>query len=74
MKIMAMVVREMGFMRRNVGITLIASAIIDDTVGWIIVAIISGLAVHGQVDALSLGQSVLGTAIFLVVSLRSGGV
>jgi Kef-type K+ transport system membrane component KefB len=41
-KIMAMVVREMGFMRRNVGITLIASAIIDDTVGWIVVAIISG--------------------------------
>ena len=71
-KIMAMVVREMGFMRRNVGITLIASAIIDDTVGWIIVAIISGLAVHGQVDALSLGQSVLGTAIFLVVSFTLG--
>ena len=44
-KIVAMVVREMGFMRRNVGMTLIASAIIDDTVGWIIVAIISGLAV-----------------------------
>src|SRR5580704_6827262 len=31
-KIVAMVVREMGFMRRNVGMTLIASAIIDDTV------------------------------------------
>jgi nucleotide-binding universal stress UspA family protein len=62
----------MGFMRRTVGIALIASAIIDDTVGWVIVAIISGLAVHGQVDALGLGQSVLGTAIFLVVSLTLG--
>ena len=71
-KIVAMVVREMGFMRRNVGITLIASAIIDDTVGWVIVAIISGLAVHGQVDALALGQSVLGTAIFLAVSFTLG--
>jgi len=71
-KIVAMVVREMGFMRRNVGITLIASAIIDDTVGWVVVAIISGLAVHGHVDALGLGQSVLGTAIFLAVSFTLG--
>ena len=71
-KIVAMVVREMGFMRRNVGMTLIASAIIDDTVGWVIVAIISGLAVHGQVDALALGQSVLGTAIFLAASFTLG--
>ena len=71
-KIVAMVVREMGFMRRNVGMTLIASAIIDDTVGWVIVAIILGLAVHGKVDALALGQSVLGTAIFLAASFTLG--
>jgi Kef-type K+ transport system membrane component KefB len=71
-KIVAMVVRDMGFMRRNVGMVLIASAIIDDTVGWVIIAIISGLAVHGQVDALALGQSVLGTAIFLAASFTLG--
>jgi Kef-type K+ transport system membrane component KefB len=71
-KIVAMVVREMGFMRRNVGMALIASAIIDDTAGWVIVAIISGLAVHGQVDTLALGQSVLGTAIFLAASFTLG--
>jgi Kef-type K+ transport system membrane component KefB/nucleotide-binding universal stress UspA family protein len=71
-KIVAMVVREMGFMRRNVGMALIAAAIIDDTIGWVIVAITSGLAVHGQVDALALGQSVLGTAIFLAASFTLG--
>jgi len=71
-KIVAMVVREMGFMRRNVGVALIASAIIDDTIGWVIVSITLGLAVHGQVDALALGQSVLGTAIFLVASFTLG--
>jgi Kef-type K+ transport system membrane component KefB len=71
-KIVATVVREMGFMRRNVGMTLIASAIIDDTVGWVIVSITLGLAVHGKVDALALGQSVLGTAIFLVASFTLG--
>ena len=71
-KIVATVVREMGFIRRNVGMTLIASAIIDDTVGWIIVSITLGLAVHGRVDALALAQSVLGTAIFLVASFTLG--
>ena len=71
-KIVAMVVRDMGFMRRNVGMVLIASAIIDDTVGWVIIAITSGLAVHGQVDALALGQTVLGTAIFLAASFTLG--
>jgi len=71
-KIVATVVREMGFMRRNVGMTLLASAIIDDTVGWVIVSITLGLAVHGKVDALALGQSVLGTAIFLVASFTLG--
>ncbi len=49
-KIVAMVVREMGFMRRNVGQVIIASAIIDDTIGWIIIAVIFGLALHGTVD------------------------
>lgn len=71
-KIVAMVVREMGFIRRNVGITLIAAAIIDDTVGWVIVAIISGLALRGQVDSLALGQIVLETAIFLAFSFTLG--
>jgi Kef-type K+ transport system membrane component KefB len=70
--IVTVVVREMGFMRRNVGIAMIASAIIDDTVGWVIVAIVLGLAAHGRVDALALGQSIIGTAIFLAVSFTLG--
>ena len=54
-KIVAMVVREMNFMRRVVGQVILASAIIDDSVGWIIVSIIFSLALHGAVDALVAG-------------------
>jgi K+:H+ antiporter len=71
-KIVATVVREMGFIRRNVGMTLIASAIIDDTVGWVIVSITLGLAVRGRVDTVALGQSMLATAIVLVASFTLG--
>ena len=63
-KIVAMVVREMRFMRRNLGQVIVASAIIDDTIGWTIIAIIFGLALHGGVDLATLAQSVLGTALF----------
>jgi Kef-type K+ transport system membrane component KefB/nucleotide-binding universal stress UspA family protein len=71
-KIVAMVVREMNFMRRKIGMTLVASAIIDDTVGWTIIAITASLALHGAVNAVSVAQSVLGTALFLLASFTLG--
>jgi Kef-type K+ transport system membrane component KefB/nucleotide-binding universal stress UspA family protein len=71
-KIVAMVVREMNFMRRVVGQVILASAIIDDSIGWIIVSIIFSLALHGSIDTGSLAQSVIGTLLFMVVSLTIG--
>ncbi len=59
-------------MRRIVGMTLVASAIIDDTVGWTIIAITSSLALHGKLDAATLAQSVLGTGLFLLASFTIG--
>jgi len=71
-KIVAMVVREMNFMRRVVGQVILASAIIDDSVGWIIVSIIFSLALHGSIEPASLARSVIGTAAFMVASLTIG--
>ena len=71
-KIVATVIREMNFMRRTVGQVILASAIIDDTVGWMITAVIFSLALQGHVDMLSLAQSVLGTLAFMGLSLTIG--
>jgi Kef-type K+ transport system membrane component KefB/nucleotide-binding universal stress UspA family protein len=71
-KIVAMVVREVGFLRRTVGQVIVASAIIDDTIGWIIMSVIFGLALHRGIDFSSLAQSLVGTAIFLVLSFTIG--
>src|SRR3984893_17864921 len=38
-KIVAMVVREMNFMRRDLGQIIVASAILEDTIGWVIIAV-----------------------------------
>ena len=71
-KIVAMVVREMNFMRRNLGQVIVASAIIDDTIGWVIIAITFSLASHGTLDAASLAKAVIGTLLFLGISLTIG--
>jgi Kef-type K+ transport system membrane component KefB/nucleotide-binding universal stress UspA family protein len=71
-KIVAMVVREVGFLRRTIGQVIVAAAIIDDTIGWIIMSVVFGLASHGAIDLWSLGQSLAGTALFLGVSFTVG--
>jgi Kef-type K+ transport system membrane component KefB/nucleotide-binding universal stress UspA family protein len=71
-KIVAVVVREMNFMRRNVGQIIVASAIIDDTLGWIIIAVIFSLASQGSIDLASISKALLGTIAFLVFSFTLG--
>jgi nucleotide-binding universal stress UspA family protein len=65
-----MVVREMHFMRRNLGQIIVATAIMEDTVGWVIIAITFGIAGTGGghgggVDLAGLGKTVAGIALFL---------
>jgi Kef-type K+ transport system membrane component KefB/nucleotide-binding universal stress UspA family protein len=71
-KIVAMVVREMNFTRRNLGQIIISTAIMEDTIGWVIIAITFGIAGAGQVDALDLAKTVGGVALFLVFCFTLG--
>ena len=71
-KIVALVVRELGFLRRTVGQVIIAAAILDDTIGWIVLSVIFGLALRGTLDLAGVAHSVLGTALFLVLSISFG--
>ena len=71
-KIVAMVVREMNFMRRDLGQIIVASAILEDTIGWIIIAVAFGLAAAGSIDLWSVGRAVLGTGLFMLASFTVG--
>jgi Kef-type K+ transport system membrane component KefB/nucleotide-binding universal stress UspA family protein len=71
-KIVAAIVREMGFTRRNLGQIIVASAICEDSIGWVIIAVIFSLAQAGTIDPMSVTKSVLGTAIFLIASFTVG--
>src|ERR1700730_12649272 len=71
-KIVAAIVREMNFTRRNLGQVIVASAIMEDTIGWIIIAITFGLGEAGQIDVASVTKSLVGTAMFLIGSFTIG--
>ena len=71
-KIVAMVVHEMNFMRRDLGQIIVASAIIDDSIGWITIAVVFGIARGGSIQVGQVVQSVVGVAAFLVLSLTLG--
>ena len=71
-KIVAAIVREMGFARRNLGQIIVASAICEDSIGWVIIAVIFGLAEAGTINLGNVAKSVVGTAIFLIASFTIG--
>src|SRR5690606_36340172 len=67
-KIVAIIVREMNFMRRNLGQVIVYSAIIEDTIGWLIIAITFGIATQGRLEPLPLLVTVAEVAAFMVFS------
>jgi Kef-type K+ transport system membrane component KefB/nucleotide-binding universal stress UspA family protein len=71
-KIVAMVVREMNFMRRNLGQVIVSTAIMEDTVGWVIIAVTFGIAGAGKVDALELAKTVAGVVVFMTFCFTAG--
>ena len=71
-KIVAVVVREMNFMRRDLGQIIVASAILEDTIGWVIIALAFGLAGAGTLDLWTVGRAIVGTGLFMLASFTLG--
>lgn len=71
-KIIAMVLMEVGFIRRDLGQLILATAILDDSIAWIIVSVIAGMAARGSIDMAQIGFSIAAAVVFLAVSLTLG--
>lgn len=71
-KIVAAVLREVDFLRRDLGQVILAAAILDDTIGWTVLAFIGGLAAHGKVMLGPVLISVFGTIAFLLFCFTIG--
>ncbi|MCE3235606.1 MAG: sodium/hydrogen exchanger [Vampirovibrio sp.] len=70
--VIAKVLMDLSLIRRTIGQTVIASAMIDDLVGWILLSIVIGMASGQELTLHSVGLSVLTVTGFMLVSLTLG--
>src|SRR5205823_9038159 len=70
--VIAKVLMDMDLIRRDVGQITLAAGMIDDTMGWILLSVVAGLAASGVLDPASVGKSVASVVIVLGLSLTVG--
>ncbi len=70
--VIAKVLMDMNLMRRDIGQTIIAAGMSDDTIGWILLSIVAGLAGTGLVTGEAVLRSVGSVALFMAVSFTFG--
>lgn len=70
--VIAKVLMDMNLMRRDIGQTIIAAGMSDDTTGWILLSIVAGLA-SGQAVTIGTVLQIVGSIIaFMLVSFTLG--
>lgn len=70
--VIAKVLMDLKLTRRDIGQTIIAAAMIDDTVGWILLSVVIGLAAGNEVAWPAVTQSTVTVVGFLLLSLTVG--
>lgn len=66
------VLMDLDLMRRDIGQTLIAAGMSDDTIGWILLSIVVGLAGGQAVSAGTVTRTALSVLAFIALSLTVG--
>ncbi|MDP1614870.1 MAG: cation:proton antiporter, partial [Methylococcales bacterium] len=68
----ARVLKEMDCIRTREAKTILGAAMIDDILGLFILAVVSGMVVHGYLDIMQMFQVLLGSTFFFVAVLAIG--
>jgi Kef-type K+ transport system membrane component KefB len=63
--VIARILTDLDLMRRNVGVVILGAGVTDDTTGWLLLSIIAGVAVRGEVSFASAALAVGSTAAFV---------
>jgi K+:H+ antiporter len=63
--VIAKILLDLGLMRRDLGVLILASGIADDTAGWLMLSIVAGLAERGVIDFASATLLIVETIAFL---------
>lgn len=70
--VIAKVLMDLNLMRRDVGQTIIAAGMSDDTIGWILLSVVAGLAAGESVTAGTVMGAVGSVLLFIVFSFTAG--
>lgn len=70
--VIAKVLMDLKLIRRDIGQLILASAMTDDTIGWILLAVVAGLAKTGAVDVGAALKSVGGAVVFMLFAFTVG--
>lgn len=70
--VISKVLMDLNLMRRDVGQTILAAGMSDDTIGWILLSIVAGLASGEAVTAGSVIQIVGSVLAFMLISFTIG--
>lgn len=70
--VIAKVLMDLKLIRRDIGQLILAAAMTDDTIGWILLAVVAGLAKTGVVDVVTALKSVGGAIVFMLFAFTLG--
>lgn len=70
--VIAKILGDMGFMRRDFGQLTLAAGMANDVVGWIVLGVVAGLAQAGSVELGAIATTVGGLLAFFVVAFTAG--
>ena len=69
--VIARILMDLDLFRTRTGSVIIAAAVADDTIGWIVLSVVTGLAAGG-VAVGSVASTILLTAAFVAIALTGG--
>jgi Kef-type K+ transport system membrane component KefB/nucleotide-binding universal stress UspA family protein len=68
-KVIAKILLDLNLMRRDVGFVILGASILDDTVGWVILAVVIRVATTGHFGFESVGLTLAATVGFALLAL-----
>ncbi len=70
--VIAKVLMDLNLIRRDIGQVTLAAGMTDDTIGWILLSVVSGLASSGTFDFRTIFHSVSAAILFLAIAFTIG--
>ncbi len=63
--VIAKILIDLDLMRRDLGLLILSAGLLDDTVGWLMLSLVAGLAARGTIDFRSLSSIAIAVVAFV---------